>query len=156
MPSGGGSSVRCTTAPSRALDARPRCPGALPRRSGQAAASLEQVIAAIYAHGNRVKVALIGTQQDLGSIPSLFGHASDYAQYLGPELSYWYKAPLLVVMPAGFGFYDAGRSTAAALQALQGVSIEGTGPDSLANAATAAHQAQLARPATCAPFLRVQ
>ena len=81
--------------------------------SQAASAGLDQATAAVYAHGDRVKVALIDTVTDLGAIPSLWGKPDDYAHYLGVELGLWYGGPLLVVMPAGFGIYDGGRSTAA-------------------------------------------
>ena len=72
--------------------------------------------------GDRVKVALIYTAEDLGAIPSLFGQPGEYAQ-----LGLWYVGPLLVVMPAGFGVYDGGRSTAAAEQVLRSVDPAGAG-----------------------------
>ena len=75
----------------------------------------------VYARGDRVKVALIHTAEDLGAIPSLFGQPGEYAHFLGVELGLWYVGPLLVVMPAGFGVYDGGRSTAAAEQVLRSV-----------------------------------
>jgi len=74
-----------------------------------------------------VKVALIYTAEDLGAIPSLFGQPGEYAHFLGVELGLRYVGPLLVVMPAGFGVYDGGRSTAAAEQVLRSVDPAGTG-----------------------------
>ena len=76
-------------------------------------AELGRAVDDVYLHGNRVKIALIYTVDDLGAIPSLFGNPTDYARFLGIELGLWYVGPLLVVMPAGFGIYDGGRSTAA-------------------------------------------
>lgn len=78
-----------------------------------AEAALRRAVDGVYADGNRVKVALIGDVTDLGSITSLYGKPADYAHFLGVELGLWYVGPLLVVMPAGFGVYDGGRSTAA-------------------------------------------
>jgi len=100
--------------------------------------ALENAVAAVYAHGNRVKVALIFDTQDLGAVPSLFGHAAYYAQFLGIEIGFWYKGPLLVVMPSGFGIYDGGVSTAAAEQILQSIPVAAANPDDLAVAATTA------------------
>jgi len=94
----------------------------------------------VYARGGRVKVALIFATEDLGAIPSLFGQAGDYAHFLGVELGLWYVGPLLVVMPSGFGFYDGGRSTAAAEQALRTVPVSAGNPDALAGSAAAALQ----------------
>jgi hypothetical protein len=101
---------------------------------------LARVVDDVYVHGNRVKVALIYSAEDLGSIPSLFGQPEDYARFLGVELSLWYVGPLLVVMPAGFGIYDGGRSTAAEEQVLRSVPISTGSPDELAVSATTALQ----------------
>jgi hypothetical protein len=50
-----------------------------------AASSLARQIAAVYAAGNRVKVAVIHARHDLGAIPSLFGKPRAYARFLGHE-----------------------------------------------------------------------
>ena len=101
-------------------------------------AALEQVTDGVYLHGDRIKVALISDVGDLGSLPSMFGRPTDYARFLGIELSLWYVGPLLVVMPAGFGVYDGGRSTATEDQVLGSLGVSGDTPDDLARAATAA------------------
>lgn len=113
-------------------------PYTAPSQSAQVA--LQQTVDGVYAHGDRVKVALIYNQTDLGAIPSLFGRPADYAHFLGIELGLWYVGPLLVVMPAGFGIYDGGRSTAAEDAVLHGLHVDATGPDGLARSATAAVQ----------------
>jgi hypothetical protein len=104
------------------------------------AAALQQAVDGVYAHGDRVKVALIYNQTDLGAIPSLFGKPTDYAHFLGIELGLWYVGPLLVVMPAGFGIYDGGRSTAAEDTVLRSLRIDGSSPDGLTRSATTAVQ----------------
>jgi hypothetical protein len=103
-----------------------------------ATAALESAVDAVYAHGDRVKVALIYDTDDLGAVPSLFGHPADYAQFLSIEISFWYKGPLLVVMPSGFGVYDGGDSVAAAEQVLQSIPLDAVSPDDLALAAATA------------------
>jgi hypothetical protein len=113
--------------------------------------ALARATGAVYERGERVKVALIFDVQDLGSIPSLFGQPANYAQFLGLELGLWYKGPLLVAMPAGFGFYDDGRSTAAADQVLQAVSMDGSSPDGLAESATTAVDRLLGAGALASP-----
>ena len=55
-------------------------------------AALDQAVAGVYLHGNRVKVAVIYTAEDLGSVPSLFGQPADYAHFLAIELGLWYAA----------------------------------------------------------------
>lgn len=90
----------------------------------------------MYAAGDRVKVALVATRVDLGAIPSLFGKPSQYATFLGRELTGFYVGPLLIVMPSGYGIYDGGRSTAAEQGVLARLAPPGSAkPDSLAAAA---------------------
>ena len=109
--------------------------------SQSARLALQQAVGRAYAQGNRVRVALIYDQTDLGSIQSLFGHPADYAQFLGIELGHWYVGPLLVVMPDGFGIYDGGRSTRSVEEAiLRPLRIDTTSPDGLTQSATTAVQ----------------
>lgn len=108
--------------------------------SQPAALALQQAVDGVYAHGNRVKVAVIYDQTDLGAIPSLFGHPTDYAHFLGIELGLWYVGPLLVVMPAGLGIYDGGRSTAAEEAVLRSLHVDSSSPDGLTRSATTAVQ----------------
>ena len=108
--------------------------------SPAARAALARAADLVYAHGDRVKVALIFAVDDLGAIPSLFGQPAEYARFLGVELGLWYVGPLLVVMPAGFGVYDGGRSTTAEEQVLRSLSVSAGSPDELARSATTALQ----------------
>lgn len=97
--------------------------------------ALAREVAAAYGRGFRVKVAVIAAETDLGAVPSLFGKPDDYAKFLGQELSTYYVGPLLVVMPAGFGIYDGGRSTAAEEKVLAGARPSGSGVDDLTSSA---------------------
>ena len=54
--------------------------------------------------GYAIRVALIGSSYDLGSITSLWRKPRPYARFLGAEIQFIYKQRLLVVMPNGFGF----------------------------------------------------
>jgi hypothetical protein len=108
--------------------------------SQSARLALQEAIGTVYARGNRIKVALIYDQTDLGSIPSLFGHPADYAHFLGIELGNWYVGPLLVLMPDGFGVYDGGRSTAAEDTVLRSLRVDATSPDGFTQSATTAVQ----------------
>jgi hypothetical protein len=83
----------------------------------------------------RVKVAVIGSETDLGAVPSLMGKPQTYARFLGAELQLRAKVRLLVVMPNGFGLLHA--KTAKERRALKGISI-GAGTDGLVRAATTA------------------
>jgi hypothetical protein len=103
-------------------------------------AALDAVVNAVYAHGDRVKVALIYSVEDLGAIPELFDKPKDYARFLGLELRYFYAGPLIIVMPAGWGVYDGGRATTSMEQILRSVPVDGASPDDLTRAATTALQ----------------
>jgi hypothetical protein len=135
----------------------------LPYRAASAGptAALKQQIASVYAAGNRVKVAVVADKEDLGAIPSLFDKPADYVRFLGQELSTLYAGPLLVVMPAGFGIYDAGRSTAAEDAVLRGIAApHSTQPDDLVNAAAGAVSSlqrarALASKDILAPFVQI-
>jgi hypothetical protein len=73
---------------------------------------LEDVVDAANDDGYVIKVAAIGDRRDLGGVFSLFGKPQRYAPFLGRELAFTYKGPLLTSMPAGFGFYWQGQNTA--------------------------------------------
>lgn len=77
--------------------------------------------------GYTVRVALIASSTDLGSVTELWGQPAYYAKFLGQELSLSYRGRLLVIMPAGFGLYDDGQPVAAEHAALSGVTIRPAG-----------------------------
>jgi hypothetical protein len=107
--------------------------------STTAAAGLSKQVEAVYTAGYRVKVAVVATKIDLGAIPSLFGNPTNYAKFLGQELSSYYIGPLLIVMPAGYGIYDGGRSTRAENAVLAGLARPASSkPSDLVSAATTA------------------
>jgi hypothetical protein len=62
--------------------------------------------------GYPIRVALIGSATDLGSVTELWRQPQSYADFLGQELSLVYRGPLLVVMPNGFGLYHAAGALA--------------------------------------------
>jgi hypothetical protein len=109
-----------------------------PPPSAAAVQALASAVDAVDLKGDRVKVAVVAKPQDLGSVPSLYGHPQDYARFLSIELSFIYKGPLLVVMPAGFGFVDRSRAVPTATSVLAGVSIHGSSGDDLTLAAASA------------------
>ena len=112
-----------------------------PPPSATASSALEREVKAAYARGFRIKVAVIAAESDLGSVPSLFGKPGDYAKFLGLELRLYYVGPLLIVMPAGYGIYDGGRSTAAERKVLDGAEPSGSSADELtSSAATIVHR----------------
>jgi hypothetical protein len=64
--------------------------------------------------GYAVRVAVIASPSDLGSIGSLWRQPQKYADYVGVELSEVAPGRVLVVMPNGFGLYQPGMTPAAA------------------------------------------
>ena len=109
----------------------------LPQDAGIPSAQLQQLGAIVQAaqrSGYPVRVALIASPTDLGSITELWNKPVSYARYLGQELSLTYQGLLLVVMPDGFGLYDQNRSLTQQQRALSGVSLQPGGPG-LASAA---------------------
>jgi hypothetical protein len=53
--------------------------------------------------GYPLRVAIIGSASDLGSVTPLWRQAGVYARFLGAELSLVYHGTVLVVMPNGYG-----------------------------------------------------
>jgi hypothetical protein len=111
-----------------------------PAPSADAAAGLAGAIRDVYASGYRIKVAVVASPNDLGAVPSLFNKPSEYAQFLGQELRLYFIGPLLIVMPAGFGIYDGGRSVVAEQRVLSRLTVDAGTPDTLVHSATAAVQ----------------
>lgn len=73
--------------------------------------------------GFKIRVALIASSYDMGSVTSLYGKPRTYARFLGEELSFVYKQRLLVVMHNGFGFNWPHHSTSGAYQTLANIRI---------------------------------
>ena len=90
--------------------------------------------------GFTLRVALISSSYDLGSITSLWQKPQTYARFLGAELKYVYKNRLLVVMPNGFGFNRPGRSAAPEYAVLAKIPVR-PGPTGLVDSSLAAVQA---------------
>ena len=83
--------------------------------------TLDRVVAASQKAGYPVKVALVESAVDLGAIPQLFGKPTQYAPFLGREIAFKSKDPLLVIMPAGIATNNV---TVRAQQAIQGIKID--------------------------------
>jgi hypothetical protein len=116
-------------------------------------ASLESKLVAAVASANKngfpVKVALIWSRYDMGSVPELFNKPQTYARFLDAEDSkcWWGGAcgsgrfktttRLVVVMPDGLGFAQWKHSPKAGYRTLAGIRVTQT-PSGLATAATTA------------------
>jgi hypothetical protein len=108
--------------------------------SGKLSPTDRQLVATVAAAnhaGYRIKVAVISSGYDLGSVTGLIGKPRTYARFLGQELGYLYSGPLLIVMQDGFGVYDGKRPVASEQRLLRAVAIR-TGANGLQEAATAA------------------
>lgn len=68
--------------------------------------------------GFPLKVAIIATENDLGSVPQFFGKPQPYAAFLGREISFNTKKQLLVVQPTGYGTDSIEPDTAQAIEDL--------------------------------------
>ena len=77
------------------------------------ATQLTSVIQNAKLDGYEIRVALIATRYDMGSVPILFKQPERYARFLGKELYFLYKGRVLVVMPNGLGFAVGGEQNAA-------------------------------------------
>ena len=63
--------------------------------------------------GVPIRVAVIATQADLGSVTELWRQPQNYARFLGQELSQVYRGTLVVAMPSGFGVVHVGARAGA-------------------------------------------
>jgi cytochrome oxidase Cu insertion factor (SCO1/SenC/PrrC family) len=100
---------------------------------------LVATVAAANRAGFRIRVAVISSDYDLGSVPGLWDKPRTYARFLGLELSSQYmRQRLLVVMPNGFGFNWAGHGTAATYALLATVPVHSAAGAGLAGAAEVA------------------
>jgi hypothetical protein len=84
-------------------------------------AQLVALLAAARRGGYQLRVALIASSADLGSVTELWRQPENYAEFLGQELSLVYRGPVLVVMPNGFGLYRRDRPPSAEQTALVGI-----------------------------------
>src|SRR5919199_6764252 len=69
--------------------------------------------------GFPLKVAIIATKDDLGSVPQFFGRPQPYSSFLEREIAFNQRVPLLTVMPAGYGSAEVPPGAAAALKTLK-------------------------------------
>jgi len=74
---------------------------------------LNALLRAAKAAGYTVRVALIASQYDMGSVTVLFKKPKLYAPFLSQELKFLYKGRVLVVMPNGYAIARNGKSDAA-------------------------------------------
>ncbi len=82
-----------------------------------------------------IKLALIASAEDLGSVGGLWGMPKQYATFLGQELSVGSlnKVLLVVVMPAGIGLYAGRKPVTGDRSKIRGI-VPGKDANSLAHA----------------------
>jgi hypothetical protein len=93
----------------------------LPQDAGATAsqqAELSALLATAQRRGHPIRVAPIASPADLGAVTALWRQPQNYARFLGQELSLLYRGRLLVVMPNGYGLYQASRASNAEQSAL--------------------------------------
>ncbi len=87
----------------------------LPQDAGTSASRQSRLVALLDAArraGVEVRVAIIASATDLGSVGVLWRQPEAYAKFLDQELSVVYPGTLLVVMPNGLAVRGAGRPRA--------------------------------------------
>jgi hypothetical protein len=85
---------------------------------------LAQLVDSAVHSGYPLRVALIASRSDLGSVTALWRRPSAYARFLAQELSQVFHGTLLIVMPDGVGVARVGAGPA---PALSGVPAPGSG-----------------------------
>lgn len=70
-------------------------------------AQLQQTVADANKRGYRIRVAVITSPYDLGSLSALWHKPKAYANFLALELAFVYPGRLLVVTPNGYGYNAA-------------------------------------------------
>jgi hypothetical protein len=99
---------------------------------------LSRAVRTVLAKHNLVKVAVIESVSDLGSVQSLFGQPQDYAKFLSLELRNVYSGALLVVMPQGLGYYNPHGPSAPAMTTLGDIVVGDPSANGLTSTAAVA------------------
>ena len=89
-------------------------------------AELTSAVNAASRGGFPLRVALIGSAADLGTVTQDWGNPSGYARYLGAELSLLYRGPTLVAMPQGYALWVNGSATRGENQVLGNLTAPGS------------------------------
>jgi hypothetical protein len=101
------------------------------------AAQLSGLLSSAQRNGFPIRVALIATPADLGSVSALWRMPAGYAEFLGKELPLVFHGTLLVVMPNGFGVSGVGGAAAGAIPGATSLPTPHAG-ESMVTAAAAA------------------
>jgi hypothetical protein len=115
---------------------------------------LTGTVAAANKRGYPIRVAVITSPYDLGSVSALWGKPQPYARFLSLELSFAYKRRLLVVSPRGYGYVDRTKPVPAKLALVRTVPI-GKGTDGLLQTADRAVRILAAKDGVALPAVHV-
>ena len=74
--------------------------------------------------GYPIRIALIASPVDLGSVTALWAKPQQYAKFLAAEVSFAYRGRLLIVMPEGLGTDQLGHPSGRQRHALGGLKVE--------------------------------
>ena len=102
----------------------------LPQDAGIPLAQQNQLTGLLGAAANsgyQLRVAIVASSTDLGSVTELWRQPQTYARFLGQELSLVYRGPLLVIMPNGFGLESLNPATPANPSTLAGARVPAGG-----------------------------
>jgi hypothetical protein len=105
--------------------------------SPENAQTLKRTVDKAWSRGDRIKVALIATRNDLGGIFQLWQKPQTYADFLGRELVFLYKGKLITVMPDGIGVYQYKTDLSGDKKLVGKIKVDPSA-DGIANAATLA------------------
>lgn len=108
--------------------------------SSTAQRQLLGVVQAANRAGFAIRVAIIPSSYDLGSVTELWRVPRTYARFLSLELSFAYTQRLLVVMPNGLGFNWPSHSAVPAYRLLARIAIPPSNAGLLTAAQTAVRQ----------------
>jgi hypothetical protein len=105
------------------------------------ATQLTAVLAAAKAKHYVIRVALIKTRYDMGSVTVLYRKPKPYAHFLSQELHFVYTGRVLVVMPNGYGYAKGGVPRAQQQAVVDRLPVPGNSGAQLAAAGTRAVRA---------------
>lgn len=106
-------------------------PSFVPQDAGIGApqqAQLLSLVSAAQRRGYPIRVAIVASAADLGSVSVLWRQPQTYARFLRQELSLLYHGSVLVVMPNGLGLAAPGGSQPARLSVVNGLAPGAVGP----------------------------
>ena len=116
-------------------------PAFVPPDAGIPSADVTQLnatLAAAKSRGYEIRVAVIATKNDLGSVGVLYRQPRRYARFLGQELHFVYSRRLLVAMPNGYAVVLDGKLVPSAQALVDGLPPPGSSGHALTTGATAA------------------